>query len=392
MQLEYPINPRKIALTLAGVAVYFALQSLIVEYLIENVLDQVAHRPIILALDLFSVNAERTIPTWYATLLLFFAAVLLAFIANAKRTTGERLTRYWGGLVVVFLYLSMDEGAVIHEVVADTLQTDLNLTGYLTFGWQLVYVPLVILFGLVYLRFLFHQPPRTRNLFILAGALYVGGAVVVEGISANQYDLGGGVSFEYLAIATVEELSEMLGVIVLIYTLLDHAVERQYAFVFRPSSVIEPAPLTDDTTPSRIKFASYRPVVALAVLVAAGNVALVTWALNEPPASPDAGSASLVTQIMIDQFANEGVLITRMVGSFGVDNPAAQQVVSSLLDIYDEVMVISLGSSPSSYVLAGDDLPFDQSALTETLRANGETQFIIFDTSAAKVIAGIQAD
>ena len=54
---------------------------------------------------------------------------------------------------------------------------------------------LALIFTLLYLRFLFHLPPRIRNLFILAGVCYVGGAVIVEAISANRYSLDGGVPY-----------------------------------------------------------------------------------------------------------------------------------------------------------------------------------------------------
>src|SRR5688572_12185271 len=81
MRIEYLFPPRKIALILASIAIFFALQSLVMEYLIENVLDQVHHATLIQLIDLFSVNAEQTIPTWYSILLLFGAAVLVASIA-----------------------------------------------------------------------------------------------------------------------------------------------------------------------------------------------------------------------------------------------------------------------------------------------------------------------
>src|SRR5687768_17738137 len=75
MRLELAINPRKVGIALGIIAVYFALQSIIVEYLIENILDNELHRSLVQVIDLFSVNAEQTIPTWYATLLLFGASV-----------------------------------------------------------------------------------------------------------------------------------------------------------------------------------------------------------------------------------------------------------------------------------------------------------------------------
>ena len=121
--------------------------------------------------------------------------LLLGGITAVKYQQRDSQTRYWAGLTLIFFYLSLDEGAVIHELFSDPLQTAYNTSGYLTFAWLLVFVPLLFLFVLLYLRFLFHLPARIRNLFILAGLFYVGGAVVVEAISANRYDLDGGVTF-----------------------------------------------------------------------------------------------------------------------------------------------------------------------------------------------------
>ena len=85
MRFKYTINPRKSTLFLGIVSLYLAVQSLIGEYLLENVLSSETDSLIVPLLDLFSVNAEETIPTWYSTLLLFFGAALLAFIAAVKQ-------------------------------------------------------------------------------------------------------------------------------------------------------------------------------------------------------------------------------------------------------------------------------------------------------------------
>jgi hypothetical protein len=122
------------------------------------------------------------------------------------------------------LYLSIDEAAALHEKLTIAFQENesLNVHGYLYFAWVLVGIPFVLVMGLLYARFLFHLPAQTRRHFLLAGALYVGGALVIEAISANQWYLNEGTSLTYSAIGTVEEFCEMLGVIVFIYGLLTH--------------------------------------------------------------------------------------------------------------------------------------------------------------------------
>ena len=308
MPFEYSLNPRKIALILAIVSLYLAGQSLINEYLLENVLSSESNGFVISLLDLFSVNAEQTIPTWYATLLLFVTAVLLAFVTAIKSKTKDPYTPHWAGLALIFLYLSMDEGAVIHEIFGELLQTTFNTTGYLTFAWPIVFVPLVIIFALFYLRFLIRLPPGIRNLIILAGLLYVGGAVVMEAISANRWYEDGGVSFLYLVIATVEELCEMLGVVVFIYALLSYlsAEEITAAISFSPfpqttGSVNQMSGTQRDSV--------WKWLMGMAIVLIAGlNLALFSWALAQPPEQTTLQDTQFY-QAVAERYAGQGVII-----------------------------------------------------------------------------------
>lgn len=389
MRLESQMNPRKIGLILGLIALYFAVQSIIVEYLIENVLDPVANQSVIMVFDLFSVNAEETIPTWYAVLLLFMASVVLAFITAAKRANREPDVPYWIGLTLTFLYLSMDEGAVIHEIAAEWFDLNFDLTGFFTFGWQLVASPLVILFGLLYLRFLLRLPARTRNLFILAGVVYVGGAFFIEGISANQWDLGGGVSFEYLAIATVEEFCEMLGVVIFIYALLDYAVSQQYTYIFAAPPTTEgeaaPAAAHSGTT---LNLRVPPALVSVLVLFFVGlNVLLVYWAFTQAPESTEDNTvAAAPTPTLMEQLVAEDIVVTRISGRFSLANPSALQVSAALRQLFDEIMVITLIPTDSSLILASDVLPFDRDSMAELLHTYGEVQFMIFDTNAVEAL------
>src|SRR5262245_49102953 len=138
LQIKYFINPPKIAALLGGISIYLAGQSLLNEYLIQDVLSPDTHTTAILVLDLFSANAESTIPTWFSVLLIFMAAVLLGIIAKGKWELGDRFKYDWMALSIIFIYLSMDEGAAIHEIIVDPLQAIFHPTGYLAFGWQVV--------------------------------------------------------------------------------------------------------------------------------------------------------------------------------------------------------------------------------------------------------------
>jgi hypothetical protein len=334
---------------------------------------------------MFSVNLEESIPTWYSTLLLFTAAMLLTVIAIGKRVGRDRYTVYWAGLAIIFVYLSIDEGAAIHEIFSDLIEDRFNTSGFLSFGWLVVAIPVVLVFGLLYLRFLLHLPTRTRNLLIVAGALYIGGAIVVESISANQYDLGGGVTLLYLAIATVEELFEMLGVVLLIYALLAYLVDMQYTVAFQPQSA------ADQIQPNLFNWSRRVRLLGLIVVVfmIAANIALYTLAVGKtPPPEAAAQPSRLTYQMIIDDLVTSDTVVAQIPGVFGDENLASRQVVAAMLDMFDEVMVVALPEFESSIVIAADTLPFNHSSLTDILHANGETQFIIFDPSVVRMIAG----
>ncbi len=172
--------------------------------------------------SLFDVDSESNIPTWYASSTLLLCSILLASIAYAKKIDSDRYFLHWGVLSIIFLYLSMDEAASIHEIADDPLRSALNASGFLYFTWVVLGAAFVLIFVLVYLRFLADLPVRTRHLFLVAGMLYVGGAIGMELVGGRYADLYGMQNFVYALIATVEEFLEMAGVVVFIFALLSY--------------------------------------------------------------------------------------------------------------------------------------------------------------------------
>ena len=377
MQFISTLNPGKVIRWLGFIALYLALQSLLTEYLLENVLSKSNNSIFIPFIDLFSVNAEQTIPTWYSTIQLFVSAILLGVITAVKRQNHDPYTRYWAGLSLIFLYLSLDEGASIHEIFSDTLEVFYTPSGYLTFAWLIVFVPLVIIIGLLYLRFLFHLPSRIRNLFILAGFFYIGGAMVIEAISANRYFADGGVTFPYLAIATVEELLEMWGITLLIYTLLSYMILESITAVFMP----DPNHLTDRPSPisPRLRW------IAITLLLI-GNITLITWAINQPTPPINAADTSFY-QLVSDRFEGQDVIILGINEMITADNPAAAPIASALLTLFDDVIVITLTDRQVSLAFASAALPFNPDTLSQLAQQSGENNFDILTVSTLRSIA-----
>ncbi len=323
MQQTYVLNPRKIAILLITIALCLSIISIISEYLLFVVFADSESNTLVI-LDLFSVNIENSIPTWYATILLLTASVILALIAHAKWSARAPYRWHWAGLALVFLYLSIDEGAGIHEYMADFLFDAFQTTGYLYFAWQIVAVPLVVIFGLLYIPFLFALPPFTRYGFIISGAIYTGGALFIEGISANYlYSQDGVYDFTYLSIATVEETFEMIGAITFIAVLMLYMRQLGARFVLASTAdvvnyetITPPIPVLDNVSESdddnssafdglenlyrRIQQSGMFPY--LIVLLSGINLILIQWVLVRELTTVLRGTELVILLVTVSYF------------------------------------------------------------------------------------------
>lgn len=173
-------------------------------------------------LFLFDLDRERSIPTIYATVTLLLCATLLTMIALAERTFSRLHFFYWGGLSLVFSFLALDEGAAIHENFISPVRDSLNTDGFLYNAWIIPYGIAFIALGLFYARFLLQLPRKIKFGFIVAGALFVAGAIGFEAIGGYQATTGGTEGLQYGLITMVEETLEMVGIAIFITALLDY--------------------------------------------------------------------------------------------------------------------------------------------------------------------------
>jgi hypothetical protein len=186
-------------------------------------------------LPIFNVGVDESIPTWYSSFVLLLCSILLAVIAIANKRNNGRYVVHWSVLAGIFLLMSIDEVAWIHETVGESLGTLLirsigaQQSGFLLYGWVLPAALFVLLVALTYLRFFVDLPMRTRRLFIVAGAIFVVGALgaevasaqLVSLLNAGQRSLTANV-IVLILLTAIEELLEMLGVLILVYALLRH--------------------------------------------------------------------------------------------------------------------------------------------------------------------------
>jgi uncharacterized BrkB/YihY/UPF0761 family membrane protein len=173
-------------------------------------------------IHMFSLNAEDNIPALYSTVSLMFCSLLLALIALGRKRTDGRYTLHWAGLSAIFLFLGMDESLSFHESTTVPLRKSLNTSGVLFYAWIIPYAIALLILFFVYLRFLIDLKKQTRNQFILAGVIYVTGAMLFE-LPGGIYDAEfGRHNPVYALISTVEELLEMGGILVFIYALTSY--------------------------------------------------------------------------------------------------------------------------------------------------------------------------
>jgi hypothetical protein len=168
------------------------------------------------------MERELSVPTYISTIALFACSVLLAMIAVVTRSKEKRESWYWSGLAIIFLYLSLDEVIKFHEKMSSPVREALNTSGFLELAWVIPYGIFVVVFFLVYLRFILKLPRQTRNQFMLAGIAYVAGAIGFELLSGNQLALYGERNFGFIALVTIEESLEIGGTLFFLYALVSY--------------------------------------------------------------------------------------------------------------------------------------------------------------------------
>lgn len=218
---RFPHNPRAIrtwllALTVAIVAASFAGQ--LVKY-------GAGYDYVYGLVNLVDVNSERNIPTAFAMLLLATGGILSLTIAkDAPRADRPFWLLLGGG----FLFMSADEAMQLHERLVKPMQRLLGgeSLGVLYFAWVVPAMVVIAAGAIVFPRFLRRLPRRTASALVLAGAVYLAGAVGMELVGGRYFEMHGK-DLTYAVLNTIEETLEFVGVILFITALLDYRQERE---------------------------------------------------------------------------------------------------------------------------------------------------------------------
>ncbi|MBM3753186.1 MAG: hypothetical protein FJW38_04315 [Acidobacteria bacterium] len=171
---------------------------------------------------LFDLDQENNIPSYFSAILLFLAFLFTAIVAFVKARRKDRFRFHWATLGILVLGASVDEAASIHEILTETTRELLGAdgVGYLYFAWVVPGMIFVTLAAILFSRFVYHLPGPIRSQMVTAGIVFLGGAVGVEMLGGEHFELWGPRNFTFAAYCAAEESMEMAGVLLYIRAIL----------------------------------------------------------------------------------------------------------------------------------------------------------------------------
>lgn len=156
-----------------------------------------------------SLSYEANVPTWFSSSLLLACAVAAWVIPG----------RHWKFIAGLAAYMSLDEAAELHEHLGG------HFSSVIYFDWVIPAAVIVSALVIAFIPFIRALHPRTRWRLIMAGAIYVGGALVME-LPLGWWTAHHGMdNFGYALIDWVEETMEMIGSALALAALLAHRTE-----------------------------------------------------------------------------------------------------------------------------------------------------------------------
>lgn len=187
-------------------------------------------------LRLLDVGEEQSIPTYFSSLNLFLSSILLFIIYRHEKLNSYEGFKYWLFLSVLFLFLSVDESASIHENFGN-VHAFLSRKGIASpILGKHTWIPFGVLFILVVgicIYPLFKRLPKpTLFLFVASGIIFVVGAVGLEFVGLLMLKTGFIDSRDhiyYLIRRIFEEGFEMYGVAIFNCALCREIFNRKIA-------------------------------------------------------------------------------------------------------------------------------------------------------------------
>lgn len=184
----------------------------------------------------FDLNGEGVVPSWFASLVLMASGVLAFAIAAMKARLRDRYRAHWLGVGWIFVFLSMDEAAGLHEMWMHYLEPLTDWSGLFFYESAVPNLVLAAIVGLAMLPFVLTLGLGTQVRLAISAGLYVAGAVGVEMLGGAQHSAAGIENLRYQLLVTAEETLEMIGALGFVSAFLHYLLGWQD----RPRLVLAP--------------------------------------------------------------------------------------------------------------------------------------------------------
>lgn len=185
----------------------------------------------------FGPDEETNIATWFSSAVMLGCAGFLAYIGHHAPAAWWR--RRWWALAIIFVAMSMDETAQIHELSIAWMRGIFGSYGPLHFAWVVPGAVFSSIIAIVFFRFVCRLPNPTGWLFVLAGLIYLSGALGMEMIDGWYAAKHGAETPGYAFLTVVEEGLENAGLVLFVYSLCSY-VHRGMGLASVPTDTPEP--------------------------------------------------------------------------------------------------------------------------------------------------------
>ncbi|MEM1115207.1 MAG: hypothetical protein AAF845_20660 [Bacteroidota bacterium] len=214
--ISLSVSPRRLAVFLFGTTA-----ALVAGHVLFTMGSEVTGHPMYRLPRFFNLGGEANLPAYFSAAILLLAAGLLALTARTAETRWMRIG--WVVLAAGFALMSLDEATLIHEgLVGSILLNQIGRgEGATYYRWYLLYIPLVVMIGALYVPFLLRLPRRLAGWFLAAAALFLGGAIGVEMVESTLAYTEAS-TIRIMVNQAIEEGAEMAGVSLFNVALVGH--------------------------------------------------------------------------------------------------------------------------------------------------------------------------
>jgi len=205
--------------TLGTITIFLAFASFIRLF----IRYQVIQSQYLTVLELFNMDAEKNIPTFFYVLLLICCSLLLASISLLMAQQKSSQRNFWLILTFLFLTLSLEKAVRPQEYLLPPLMELLKNENISYIKYFPIIIALLFYLGIIVYSFMFVQklPTITKRSFIIATCIYIIGAFVLDMVGSIFYDISGQHNIIYSILGVIEESVEMIGIIAFIHTFLN---------------------------------------------------------------------------------------------------------------------------------------------------------------------------